>query len=626
MTKLNYWQRRHLQTKAKEIKNTEAYEKALQPELNGLYRELHVEMEKWYTKYVNNQSVTKDEAKDDLANVNSENWGMTLEEFEDRSKKGRRTWKLDEEYYRSRVARFQDLEKQLKQVSQSYAIRETDSMRDSLAKQFKDTYMRTNYNIQASKGGFTANFAHFNEAQLRIVVSQPWAKDGKDFSKRIWKNYQQDLPKMLSDSVLQSTLMGYGPQKASQLFHAKFQDFKKSNVHRLITSEMGHVAEEAAARSYEENEIEQYEYMATLESHTCAVCGRLDGQKFKLSERKDGINYPLIHPYCRCTTVPYIEDLPDVAERWSRDETGKGKMVKDVKFDEWKKMVTRKKSGAGSNPYFSANLEKHFGKSDLAEMSNAIGHSPTAVRKVWEKYQERMAIESIVHDGQSYFMPSNGMVTLDEDTIYARNEQIIRNKHDVVFHEFGHAIDNFSGQVSMNSEFNFKEVLDADFEAWIQKSIDDKIKEIDISQLTNKRKLIWDRGYSQGFWNGHKVIFNTETEEINRLGVRGIVYDDLNNTKKRLKDYETNGKSLSEVRSLGDISDIICAASDNKIWMTMGHSKEYYMRAGSQEKEAFAEMTSAVINNPASLEKIQQVFPNSYKVYLRMVNKALGDD
>lgn len=361
-----YWERRHLQVKAKEIKNTEAYEKALQPELNGLYRELHAEMEKWYVKYANNREMTKEEAVEDLAGVNSKDWGMTLERFERNAKKGRYPDRLDKEYYRSRVARLQDLEQQLQQVAQPYASRETGRMRDGLTKQFENTYMWTNYTVQASKGNFTANFAHFNEAQLRMVVSNPWGKDGKDFSKRIWKNYQQDLPEMLRDSVLKSTLMGYGPQKASQLFHAKFQNFKRSNVHRLVTSEMGHVAEEAAAKGYEENEIEQYEYMATLESHTCDVCGRLDGQKFKLSERKDGINYPLIHPYCRCTTVPYLEDLPEITERWSRDpETGKGKMIKDVKFGEWKKRVELGKMGMKGGLYYSPEMLRPHAVTDV---------------------------------------------------------------------------------------------------------------------------------------------------------------------------------------------------------------------------------------------------------------------
>ncbi|AYM03958.1 minor capsid protein [Levilactobacillus yiduensis] len=140
------------------------------------------------------------------------------------------------------------------------------------------------------------------------------------------------------DTVLRGTVLDWSPQKVTQMFHARFQDVKRNDIHRLVVSEMGHVAEEAAFQSYEENEIEQYEYMATLESHTCDTCGRLDGQMFRTDKRIVGINYPLIHARCRCTTVPYIEGIPGTFEQWMRDpETGKGKMIKNVKFSEWKR-------------------------------------------------------------------------------------------------------------------------------------------------------------------------------------------------------------------------------------------------------------------------------------------------
>lgn len=344
MEKLSYWERRHLQTKAKEIKSTEAYEKALQPELNGLYRELHAEMEKWYVRYANTKGIDKDEAKKAMAGINTKHWQLTLKQFEARAKSGGYQDQLDAEYFRSRVARLQDLEQQLRQLTQSFANHRTEVMRDALADQYDDTYMRTTYNIQAQKGAFTANFAHFNEAQLWMAVSQPWGRDGKDFSKRIWKDYQRELPSYLMDTVLRGTVLGWSPQKVTQMFHARFQDVKRNDIHRLVVSEMGHVAEEAAFQSYEENEIEQYEYMATLESHTCTTCAVLDGKVFKVSERVVGVNYPLIHARCRCTTVPYIEDLPDVTERWSRDpETGKGKLTRNVSFSEWKNLVSDQK-------------------------------------------------------------------------------------------------------------------------------------------------------------------------------------------------------------------------------------------------------------------------------------------
>ncbi|MDK6779531.1 hypothetical protein QP336_26150, partial [Escherichia coli] len=70
----------------------------------------------------------------------------------------------------------------------------------------------------------------------------------------------------------------------------------------------------------------------------------LDERIFNVKDKKEGINYPLMHPYCRCTTVPYDKDLPDVETRWSRDpETGKGVYVKDMNYSEWNKSVNQKR-------------------------------------------------------------------------------------------------------------------------------------------------------------------------------------------------------------------------------------------------------------------------------------------
>lgn len=303
-------------------------------------------MEYWITRYANNQAIDKDAARKLLRNVNTKHWELTLKQFEAKAKAGGYESELDAEYFRSRMARLQDLEKQLKFHTREFANQQVVDMQQELATQYDDTYMRTTFNIQAQKAVFTANFARFNEQQIKVAVSKPWGDDGRDFSSRIWKNYTEELPSYLMDAVLRGTLLGYSPQRVSSMFHARFQDVKRNNVHRLIISEMAHVAEEATAISYEENEIDQYEYMATLESHTCSICGHLDGQVFNMKERRPGVNYPTIHSRCRCTTVPWIEGLPDVKERWMRDpETGKGRLIRNVKFDEWSKLLKQQQLG-----------------------------------------------------------------------------------------------------------------------------------------------------------------------------------------------------------------------------------------------------------------------------------------
>lgn len=628
-----YWERRHLQVKAKEIKNTEAYEKALQPELNGLYRELHSEMEKWYVKYANLREASTDEVEEWLQGVNTRNWGMSLERFEEYAKTGRNPGRLDREYYKSRVARLQDLEQQLRQVSQPYASRETGRMRDGLAKQFEDTYMRTNYTVQASKGAFTANFAHFNEAQLRMVVSNPWGKDGKDFSKRIWKNYQQALPEMLRDTVLKSTLMGYGPHKASQLFHAKFQDFKKSNVHRLVTSEMGHIAEEAAAKGYEENEIERYEYMATLESHTCDICGRLDGQKFKLSERKDGINYPLIHPYCRCTTVPYIDDLPDITERWSRDpNTGKGKMIKDVKFDEWKNMIERRNMVASGVTAVAALRETNMITMDGEDNFNKFA---TQLSKLEDPQLLRLLTDNGVD--VTFSKLKNGTAFARGSSVQLSQECFDGNDYElpmqVVYHEIGHALDylampKLTGGQSVGTGKTVRKTLAGRLV---------EIKET-VTHASGLPKYGLNADIKSDFWH----FINGDLKNPEELGPkpRGEVekakwqeeaYAISEQSGKNFDQFKEKYKKLAKanLKKYAALSDIIESTGyfgNEDYILGVGHGYKYWKTVGNAETEFIAHMTESIGANPEALEVLQEIFPNASKTYRTIIQDIIESE
>ncbi len=76
-------------------------------------------------------------------------------------------------------------------------------------------------------------------------------------------------------------------------------------------------------------------------AHICDYCGEMNGQVFPESKRKIGENAPPFHPWCRCTTAPYFEDMKGVGTRWMRDpETGKGGYVPaDMTYQEWKAIL-----------------------------------------------------------------------------------------------------------------------------------------------------------------------------------------------------------------------------------------------------------------------------------------------
>ncbi|TRW70697.1 phage head morphogenesis protein, partial [Lactococcus lactis] len=58
--------------------------------------------------------------------------------------------------------------------------------------------------------------------------------------------------------------------------------------------------------SYKKADIESYEYIA--EPSACPICGALNGKIFKLKDMSPGINAPNMHPFCRCSTAPHVDD------------------------------------------------------------------------------------------------------------------------------------------------------------------------------------------------------------------------------------------------------------------------------------------------------------------------------
>ena len=336
MNSQEYWKRRALLAKQKEMASNAEYEVAMRSRLKDLENEFIRESKKWVTKYAKENNQSLKQAADYLNSIDTSKFDMTLAEFEAKARAGGFEKELNSAYYKTRIARLQELYRQYQELAAKYADNEEDNMAIGLAKRYEDTYLLENYNKYLVVGGLDVNFAHFNEQELKDIVYQPWK--GGNFSKRIWNNYTKVMPELLTDTMFKSTALGYSYNRIERMLRDRFRSVVKSNIHRLVVTEMGHAAEEATAKFYKDSDIKQYQYLATLETHTCDVCAHLDERIFNVKDEKEGINYPLMHPYCRCSTVPYIEDLPDIPTRWYRDPiTGKGKWTRNMNYSEWAK-------------------------------------------------------------------------------------------------------------------------------------------------------------------------------------------------------------------------------------------------------------------------------------------------
>ena len=335
---VNYWKRRFLYEKEQQLQNTAEYETAMRARLKEVEQVLEQEVDYWLKRYAANQEITVKDARKILSTIGARDWHMTLKEFKAKAKTGGFDKELDAEYFRSQLSRLENIDEQLTSLLAQYATSETNKLENSLSNQYQQTYMHSIYLTQLEQAKLSSNFANVNEYQVKAIVHKPWR--GSDFSKRIWKNYTETLPNELGDALLRGSVLGHSHEQIFKMMRQRMKDVEDYQLHRLIITEMGHVAETATANAYKEEGVEQYQYLATLESHSCDECAHLDGQVFELKDKVEGLNYPLIHPYCRCTTMPYIEGLPDSSERWARDpETGKGYYVDNMTFDQWKKAI-----------------------------------------------------------------------------------------------------------------------------------------------------------------------------------------------------------------------------------------------------------------------------------------------
>ena len=128
---------------------------------------------------------------------------------------------------------------------------------------------------------------------------------------------------------------------------AKTIDGDKKRAARIIMTESAYFTELSNKESYKELGVEQYEIIATLDSHTSEICQEMDGKVFDLKDMEPGVTAPPFHPNCRSCTAPYYDDSEFendedfksfVGQRAARDEEGKYYTVPaNTTYREWYK-------------------------------------------------------------------------------------------------------------------------------------------------------------------------------------------------------------------------------------------------------------------------------------------------
>lgn len=116
-------------------------------------------------------------------------------------------------------------------------------------------------------------------------------------------------------------------------------DISERNAATVIRTALSHVSNEARNETYRQNDdiIEKYEIVATLDSRTSTICRSLDGQEYEIGKGPR----PPFHPNCRTTTAPVISsefDFLDAgAKRAAKGADGGTQVSADTTYYEFLK-------------------------------------------------------------------------------------------------------------------------------------------------------------------------------------------------------------------------------------------------------------------------------------------------
>lgn len=313
-------------------------------EIERQYKEAQKQIEgqiaRWYQRFADNNGITLAQARQYLKGAALKEFQWDVQDYikygQDNALMGGWMKELENASAKYHISKLEALKIQTQQSLEVMFSKQMGTVTGAMGDIFESGYYHTAYELQK---GFNIGWdiAGLDQSQIEKVLSKPWAVDGKNFSERIWTN-KEKLISELHGELTQNIMLGADPQKAIDSL-AKKMNTSKQNAGRLIMTEEAYFSSAAQRDCFNDLDVEQYEIVATLDSHTSDICRSLDGKHFPMKDFQAGVTAPPFHVYCRSTTVPYFdENFGDIGERAARDEeTGKTYYIPDdMNYEDWK--------------------------------------------------------------------------------------------------------------------------------------------------------------------------------------------------------------------------------------------------------------------------------------------------
>lgn len=611
----------------------------IEPAFYEAQRNIQREIEIWYGRFAANNGVTLQDARKMLNSSELKEFNWDVEQFIKYGKQnlvdGLWMKQLENASAKFHISKLEALKIRTQQALEVAFGNEADVV-DRMARNiFTENYYKSIFEVQK---GFNVGWeiGQIDQKKLDKLITKPWATDGKNFSSRIWERKGQ-MVNDLHQELTRTLIQGKAPDEAIRHME-KFVSNKIKNAKnaagRLVMTEQAYFHSVSQKEAFNELDIEEFEIVATLDSHTSEICQEMDGNHYPMKDYEPGVTAPPFHVYCRSVTAPYFNDEWSGGERAARGEDGKTYYVpSDMKYPDWKVAMidgdTDDLKTVNTGNIINTNKEElkiqelsklknsDIGLDDYNAYLNIINnHENSSIRKLYLNYADEISEIKLSTSKSAAYSPGNNSLTFNFNH-NAKYPEL--SKYGTLAHEYGHF---FDAKVQFHN-LNFKEMekvrtatgLDIIFankasssDEFLEAIRKDKehIKSIFTSEVKND--LIAHNTSSgvqdviDGLFPNSRIGWGHGERYYNRKYADIEYLDKLAKTsrKKALQDvYKNLGFDVSNQTKVKTICRQYDAAS-----------------------EAWANIMSAEVTGGEELEYVKKYLPNSYKAMLEILKEV----
>lgn len=475
-----YWQQRFGQLENASHQEAMTVYSRIEESFYQAQREIENKINSWYVRFANNNEITINEAKKLLNSNELKEFKWDVQEY---IKYGHENelnelWmkELENASTKYHISRLEALKIQTQQTMEKLFGNELDEVDNLTKNSYINNYFHTMFEYQK---GFNVGFnvTNIDQNKLSKIVNKPWAVDEKNFSERIWGN-KTKLINELHNELTKMCLTGKSPDESIKYLSKKFNT-SKAQAGNLIMTENAYFSQLAQKDCFNALDVEKYEIVATLDSHTSEICKEQDGKVYNMKDYQPGLTAPPFHNYCRSTTVPHFDDDFDLeGERAARDEDGKTYYVSDkMKYDDWYKKYVQNQLNL-QNEAKNAKIKTHSEK--IQELQNILMDMNEARRIHWDlslTSKEEMLNSSF--KDLAYSIDLEGIDEKVIDTIIENYKQLGDEYYTTLNHigifddEYLLAKPNsggyeFTGVKTLTGEIHFNQTMLDDFDDYVE--------------------------------------------------------------------------------------------------------------------------------------------------------------